>query len=243
MAIGHINEDDEDWFVDDIIKTTTLSIENSLQITGQNESKIQYSVKLDSYYNSFPYAGVVFSYYQDCGQSAASTGQDAGMFKTADLTSSPLSQQFDYSSSNASKSKTLILRIYVSASQTANFEKDGILVGEAQAANAFYDGAARCETHTVKFYDGAGTLIVEHSVKAGAAVPVPPNPTREGYTFAGWSVPEAGSGITFRKPWKFRPCGRKTSRRILDRRRSTMSQARLPIRKTRRIRTANSTAE
>ncbi|MBO6061291.1 MAG: InlB B-repeat-containing protein, partial [Clostridia bacterium] len=42
--------------------------------------------------------------------------------------------------------------------------------------------------HTVNFYDWDGTLLSTQQVEDGAAAAAPADPSREGYTFMGWSV-------------------------------------------------------
>ena len=56
------------------------------------------------------------------------------------------------------------------------------VVSDLTITATYYD-----ETFTVRFYDWDGTLLSEQQVHYGQAAEAPADPTREGYTFLGWS--------------------------------------------------------
>lgn len=64
---------------------------------------------------------------------------------------------------------------------------------------------APVERFTIIFEDGLGNVILSQVVDKGAATPQPADPTREGYTFTGWTpsiAPTVTGAVTYTATWR-----------------------------------------
>lgn len=77
--------------------------------------------------------------------------------------------------------------------------------GSGGGAGGGGDPVAPTERYTITFTDGQGNVILTETVDKGSATPIPADPTRDGYTFAGWSPsvsPTVTGNETYTATWK-----------------------------------------
>lgn len=228
VAIGHITDGEEEWFTDDLIKTTTLSISNSVKLYSQTADKLYFKINLDKFYDDYKIGKVILSKNNlertdsSCNYRLGRFNSNNDNFKISNATSSDgVIVEVDYDVNNLKQSDIIYTEILISKLDEFdpdNLTTDTIKVLTNTTTNSYYDGSSCTSYYNLKVYTGlktassdTGSPIFNNSLPSGSNYILPNAPTtdRFGKRFVGWkkvgedTVYNAGDSILINSEMTF----------------------------------------
>ena len=175
VVIGHIIEGEDDWYVDDVMRTTTLNISNSIQLVSQTANYLELKLKLDPYYNNYAY-GRIEMYVNEilnegtnaCSYALKRANNDNDTFNVSTAASKDgVTIRINYSLNDQIR-KSEIIQFDVALANEAGFaldpdtrEKLYIIPLSSVTTNGYYNGANCDLTFIASFTNGLDNNIIK----------------------------------------------------------------------------------